>query len=613
MLTSLADYAAVAIENASLYQNAQTEIEERKLVESALRKSEERYALAIQSANDGLWDWDLTTGQIYYSPRWKAMLGFDEDEITNHPNEWFNRIHPEDLDRIKLDISAHIQGLTAQFESEHRILHKDGNYRWVIIRGIAVREDNVVRRMAGSQSDITDRKTSEQRLIHDAFHDTLTGLPNRALLMDRLGISIERSRRQEKYSFAVLFMDLDNFKEINDSLGHLIGDQLLITAGNLLKASLRPTDTLARMGGDEFVILLEDIGGINDVTLVAKRINNELKTSVVISDNPISVTASIGIVIIPPRYILADDILRDADIAMYRAKANGRAKYEIFDPAMQDKVSERLSLEIELQKAIENHELQVYYQPIVSLTDGRIDSFEALVRWHHPVLGLLYPPEFIQLAKETGLIIPIDNWVMQEACRQLQQWQNEVSVMPFLGININVSANQVKHPEWIDQIKRILGETGLQPDLLRLEISAKTLVENGWSRDELFKQLNTLGVKVQIDDFGLGHTSLSCLSNIPITALKIDRSFIDGLLDEPQDSKITSAIIMLTRGLGIKVIAEGVETEAQLNQLRKLGCEYGQGFLFSVPLDNDQIKLLLDRTLFDGQPYAPWRTTQFPK
>ena len=609
MLTSLADYASVAIENANLYHQAQQEINERKRVEQALRKSEERYALAVQGANDGLWDWDLSTGQIYYSPRWKSMLGFQDDEISNSPNEWFNRVHPEDVDRTKLDISAHLKGVSSQFESEHRILHKDGTYRWMVTRGIAVHDkDGNAYRMAGSQSDITDRKVAEQRLLHDAFHDTLTGLPNRALFMDRLGVAVERAKRREDYIFAVLFMDLDRFKDVNDSLGHMIGDQMLIATANLLKSDLRPTDTVARLGGDEFVVLLEEISTINDATLVANRIQQALGTSIELNGRVEFASASIGIVLSTTGYLRPEDMLRDADIAMYRAKASGKARYEIFDPAMRDLIIERLTLESELRKALDNHELILYYQPIVSLTDGKMIGLEALVRWNHPVHGLLNPADFIHLAEETGLIIPIDRWVMREACRQLREWQEQIPDLPSLTINVNMSGKQIGQPDLIDQIKLILDETGLDPQFLKIEITESAFMENNSLTTEMFNQMQEIGVQIQIDDFGIGYTSLSYLSHFPINALKIDQSFVSGLTNDNNYLKIVNAIVKLTHGLGMGVIAEGVETENQLSQLQELGCEYGQGFLVSVPLNSEQVRLLLQRTIHGMKTVIPWKS-----
>ena len=615
MLTSLADYAAVAIENANLFMQAQREITERRRVEQELRTSEERYALAVQGANDGIWDWDLKTGEVYYSPRWKSMLGFQNGEIGNNPNEWFKRIHPDDIDQTKLDITAHLKGVTSHFENEHRMLHKDGSYRWVVTRGIAEWDSkgNPIR-MAGSQSDITNRKVAEQKLLHDALHDALTGLPNRALFMDRLGIAVERAKRRDTSIFAVLFMDLDRFKDINDSLGHLMGDRMLISTAEMLSSVLRPTDTVARLGGDEFVILLEEIANINDVTLVADRIQKELASSIQLDDRNIFSSASFGIVLSTTGYKRAEEVLRDADIAMYRAKANGKARYEIFDPAMRDRIIERLNLEKELRKAIENQEFQVYYQPIISLVNSRMIGLEALVRWNHQSQGLLYPIDFIQLAEETGLIIPLDRWVMREACRQLQEWKTEILGLPPLTVNVNMSGKQIGQPDLIDQVALILKETGLEPGCLKIEITESAFMENNDLTTDMFTRLQAMGVQVQIDDFGIGYTSLSYLSHFPINALKIDQSFVNRLTEDGNDSKIVNAIVMLTHGLGMGVIAEGVETEKQLAQLKELGCEYAQGFLVSVPLDSHHIKMLLEKSIKTGaSTFTPWEPAADPE
>ncbi|RPI32069.1 MAG: diguanylate cyclase [Chloroflexota bacterium] len=388
LLTSLGDYAAIAIENASLYQRAQQEIKERGRVEMALRESEERYALAVRGANDGIWDWNLKTNKIYYSPRWKAMLGFGEEEISDSPDEWFRRIHPADIDRVKLDIAAHYNGITSHFENENRMRHKDGSYRWVASRGLAVKDsDGSVNRMAGSQTDITDRKCAEQKLLHDAFHDMLTGLANRALFIDRLKHAVERAKRREEYKFAVLFLDLDRFKDINDSHGHMMGDQLLIQTAQIIAKEVRTIDTVARLGGDEFVLLLEDIVDVEDATRIADRIQKEISSSFALQGREMFVTTSIGIVLSTLGYNWAEDVLRDADIAMYRAKALGKARYVIFDPGMRNMIMERLVLETDLRHALDRKELKIFYQPIVNLGSNRTTGFEALVRWDHPERG----------------------------------------------------------------------------------------------------------------------------------------------------------------------------------------------------------------------------------
>jgi diguanylate cyclase (GGDEF)-like protein/PAS domain S-box-containing protein len=343
VLSSLADYAAVALENADLYLQAKQEITERQRVEDALRESEERYALAVRAANDGLWDWNLKKNLIYYSPRWKQMLGYSDEEIGDNPNEWFNRVHPDDIAQLKTNISAHIKGLSAHFECEYRIQHSNGSYRWVLSRGMAVMgPDKTALRLAGSQTDVTLRKQAEIKLLHDAFHDSLTELPNRALFIDRLNHVIERGKRDGKHIYAVIFLDLDRFKDVNDSLGHLTGDQLLIATAHLLRSILRPMDTVARLGGDEFVILLEDIRDVSDVTRVADRIQKKLMMAALLPSHTIFMSASMGIVLSSTGYDRPEDILRDADTAMYRAKENGRSRYEIFDSAMRDQIMLRL-------------------------------------------------------------------------------------------------------------------------------------------------------------------------------------------------------------------------------------------------------------------------------
>lgn len=598
MLTSLADYAAVAIENASLYQQAQQEIAERKRVEDALRESEERYVLAVRGANDGLWDWDLKTNQMYYSPRWKSMLGYKEDEIGNSPNEWFSRVHPEDIEKTKLDTSAHIKGVTSHFENEHRMLHKDSTYRWMLNRGLAVWDANgVANRMAGSQTDITERKVAEQRLLYDAFHDALTGLPNRTLLMDHLRFAVERAKRREGYLYALLFMDLDRFKDVNDSLGHMMGDQLLIETAKMLAGNLRPTDTVARLGGDEFVVLLEDINNISDATTLADRIQRTLSTSIQLTGHPVYITASIGIVLSVTGYQQPEDVLRDADIAMYRAKALGKDRYEIFDPAMRDRIMERLKLENELRRAIDRRELDVFYQPIVSLKTGRIIGLESLVRWHHPERGLVLPREFIPLAEETGLIIPLDRYVLREACRQMHEWHAQMPTEPPLTVSVNMSGKQFTQPDLIESIELILKDTSLEPLSLNVEITESTIMVDHEYTANVLSKLQALGVQVQIDDFGVGYSSLSYLSRFPLNALKVDRTFIKLMTEDSNYLKIVQAIVMMTHGLGMGVIAEGVETEKQLIQLNALGCEYVQGYLLAVPLDSQKVKELLVKTV----------------
>ena len=526
------------------------------------------------------------------------MLGFEDNEIGNSPHEWFNRIHPQDLDRFKIDLAAHLDRTTLNFENEHRLLHKDGSYRWILSRGLAVWDENgIALRMAGSQSDITDRKYAEERLLHDAFYDKLTGLPNRALFMDHLNLAVERAKRRQDYRFAVLFLDLDRFKDINDIHGHLHGDEMLIAVGRLVRQRIRSTDTVARFGGDEFVILLEDINDLENSTQVAGWILQELNLPFVIDGREMYISASIGIVTSSAEYSNAEDVVRDADIAMYHAKAKGKSRYEIFYPAMRTRIMERLEIETELRQAIERHELKLHYQIIASLVTGEIVGFEALVRWEHPKRGLLPPKEFIPVAEETGLIIPLDRYVLREACQQLYQWQKETPALLPLSVSVNISGTHVSQADLFEYVKSTLEETGLKPENLKLEITESVLMENLESTEIVLRQLQKLGVQIQIDDFGIGYSSLGYLSNFPIDALKIDHSFIKQLNSESNDLKIVQAILMLSHRLGVGVIAEGIETEQQLMQLRHMGCELGQGFFVAMPLSSSDLK----NTLVDNK------------
>ncbi len=591
LLTSLADYAAIAIENASLYESSRRELEERIRAQEALRISEERYALAVSGANDGIWDWDLRSNQVYYSPRWKSMLGYADDEIGASHKEWFHRVHPQDLERLKLDLAAHLEHTTAHLENEHRLLHKDGTYRWILCRGLAVwDETGLAQRIAGSISDITDRKYAEEKLLHDAFYDKLTGLPNRALFIDHLNLAVERSKRRPDYNFAVLFLDLDRFKDINDIHGHMIGDELLIAVAKLLSSRIRTTDTIARFGGDEFVILLEDINDLENATQVASWIIQALKSPFQIEGRELFITASIGVVMGAAAYTDADEVLRDADIAMYHAKSNGKSRYEIFYPTLRTRVMERIEMETDLRLALERQEFNLNYQLIVSLLTGQIVGFEALARWQHPKRGQIPPKDFIPLAEETGLIVQLDRYVLRQACRQLRQWQLEMPALSSLSVSVNISGKHVTQPDLFDFVVQTLQETQLDPRSLKLEVTESALMDNPEATEDVLRRLQDYGVQIQIDDFGIGYSSLSYLSNFPISALKIDRSFVHHMEDESNNLKIVQAILMLSQRLGLGVIAEGVETEYQLLQLRQLGCEYGQGFYVAIPVPGDELK-----------------------
>lgn len=552
--------------------------------------SEERFGLAIHGANDGLWEWDLTTDTIYVSSRWKEQLGVHgEGALGNTPGVWFERVHPDDIEQLHDDLDAHIAGETGRFKNEHRMLHEDGNYRWMFSRGIAMRGDSgTAYRIAGSQTDITSQKFVEEQLIHDAFHDTLTGLPNRGLFMDRLSQAIERSRRY-RHVFAVFFLDCDHFKRINDSLGHLIGDRLLTTVADRLEGCLRAADTVARLGGDEFAILLEGIESKGDIDIIAERILDALRMPFNLDGYEVQISASIGIVFIKAQYEEPSAVLRDADIAMYRAKALGKDQCVVFHTAMRGEVLHRLELENDLRRALDaGQQFFLEFQPVVSLDTHAVRSFEALIRWRHPERGVISPGEFIPIAEESGLIIPIGEWVLREACRQLREWQQRVAGAPDVSVSVNLSARQFAKTDLVALIQDVTTETGLDPRNLSLEITESIIMKNSEATQEQLYGLRALGVRVQMDDFGTGYSSLRYLHLFPFDTIKIDRSFIGELENNGSSREIVQTILTLSRYLDLDVIAEGVETEAQLTVLRELGCDLAQGYLFAPPLNAEK-------------------------
>jgi diguanylate cyclase (GGDEF)-like protein/PAS domain S-box-containing protein len=560
----------------------------RRRAEDALRLSEERYALAARGANDGLWDWDVSGGHIYLSPRWKAMLGWGVDDVSDDLDEWFGRVHPQDLPNLRARLSAHFDGHSEHFECEYRIAHRDGTWLWMLSRGLGVRSaEGAPLRMAGSQTDITHRKRAEEQLLHDALHDALTGLPNRASFLDRLMLVMSQNSRRPERRFAVLFLDLDRFKVVNDSLGHVIGDQLLIEIARRLQASLRHGDTVARLGGDEFALLLDSIVDPPAATRAAERIHRELEPPFRLEGHEVFSSASIGIALSTTAYDKPEDMLRDADTAMYRAKAMGRAQHAVFDQDMHARAVEVLRLETDLRRAIEKSEFRLHYQPVISLADGRMVSLESLVRWQHPQKGLVMPNAFIGLAEETGLIVPLGAWVLGEACRQMRDWTASAVGDPF--VSVNLSPRQFAHTDVVGEVRSILESTGLPGARLGLEITESALMEGGDVRARLV-ELRNLGVRLLLDDFGTGYSSLSYLLRFPIDIIKIDASFVRGLEGDAEKQAIVRSILTIGHNLRMQVIAEGVETADEVAMLRSLGCDYGQGYLWSRPLPADGVR-----------------------
>jgi len=441
--------------------------------------------------------------------------------------------------------------------------------------------------------ELKERKRVEKQLSHNALHDALTGLPNRVLFIDRLQHAMERAKRNKEYQFTVFFLDLDRFKVVNDTCGHDIGDLLLIESAKRLAKCVRSVDTIARFGGDEFVILLEDIKEPAEYQAVAERILHNLSLPSEIGGQKVFVSVSMGIVLNHDQYEQPEEMLRDADIAMYHAKSHGRAHYEVFDLAMREHVMARLEMETDLWKAIENHEFVVHYQPILETTSHHIVGFEALVRWQHPARGLLLPSEFIKIAEEIGLIVPLGYWVLEEACTQIQKWQRQYASEQPLTINVNLSARQCAQTDLVDMVASILKKTGLDPSYLKLELTESLIVEDSEATVTMLLKLREIGVQIQIDDFGTGYSSLSVLHNLPIDTLKIDRTFIQQLEGTNGGMEIVRMILSLAHSLGMKVVAEGVETDYQLSSLQSMSCEYAQGFLFAKPVNHQEVDTLL--------------------
>ncbi len=585
------DYVTKPIDFAVALARIGTQLSHKRAQEG-LRESEERYALAARGANDGLWDWNVQANAVYFSPRWKSMLGYEESEIGDNPNEWFDRIHDADRERVNEEVAAHQKGLVPQFESEHRVLHKDGTFRWMLCRGLAVHNGSgKTLRMVGWQTDITEGKVS----------DPLTGLPNRLLFTDRLGRLIKHAKRRKDYWFAVLFLDLDGFKMINDSLGHLVGDQLLVGVASRLEKCLRATDTVARlgegfivarMGGDEFTVLLDDLKDPGDAKQAAERLMKSVTSPFMLGGREVFTSMSIGIALSNPSYEQAEDILRDADTAMYRAKSRGKARYEIFDADMRASVVARLQLEMDLRRALEHGEFHNVYQPIVSLAAGQIVGFEALLRWQHPTRGQLGPEEFIAVAEETGLIRDLGWWNLREACRQMSEWRAGYNAYSQLTMSVNLSPKQFLQANLVEDIGSLMRELKLPPQALKLELTESTVMGDPSAAVEMLQQIKSLGISLAIDDFGTGYSSLSYLHRFPLDTLKIDRSFISSI-GNGEDTEIARTILPMALNLHLDVVAEGIETIEQLVLLKKLQCKYGQGYYFSKPLSAEEAGLLL--------------------
>jgi diguanylate cyclase (GGDEF)-like protein/PAS domain S-box-containing protein len=560
------------------------DVTERTRAEHELRQRGERLALAAEAANDGLWQWNLQTSEFYVSGRWRAMIGLPPHAAIGAPGEWLDRVHPEDRTALDSALEAHLAGATQVLHHEHRIRHEDGTYRRFLCRGLAVRgAGGKPNRIAGSLTDTTEQAIAQERLRSVGFLDSLTGLFNRAVFVEGLGRRLDECRRRgTAATFAVLYLDLDRFKIVNDSLGHMVGDELLVAASRRLESCLRQGDALARLGGDEFALLLNGLNDDGQANAIAGRIQDALSKPFSIAGREVFTSASIGIAFGPAHYTNPDEIMRDADTAMYYAKSRGKARHEVFDAEMHSRVRDRLSLESDLRRAIAANDFEVHYQPIVLLTSRMCVGFESLIRWTRngePVS----PAVFVPIAEELGLVDSLGTWALQEACRTFAEWQRKFPQAGLDCITVNVSSRQLVKSNFPRIVQRAVRDTGLRPADLRIEITETALLDNPGEVVGMLRELRDFGVKIYLDDFGTGYSSLSHLHKLPVDALKIDRSFVSSLL-LPGRPAIVESILALARTLKTSVVAEGIESEVQAKELQRLGCTHAQGYLFSRPL-----------------------------
>ena len=570
------------------------DISERKRAEDALRESEARHFAVVDSAFDPIITMTSAGNIEAFNEAAENVFGYKKEEIVGQQvtmlmPERFRELHRAGLSRY---IRTGVSRLVGQRRIELVGRRKDGEeFPLELSLSEVLGSGNPL--FTAVLRDITERKRAEERLRHQAFHDSLTELPNRQLFVDRLEQALARAERRES-EIAVFFMDLDYFKLINDSLGHEAGDRLLLAVGERLRTCLRSEDTIARFGGDEFAVLLEVVASPSFVAQVADRIAKELEEPFILDGRQVFVTASIGIALDVSGRELPEELLRNADVAMFKAKGNGNCRYQVFDQSMHDQALRRLELENDLRRALEREEFIVYYQPKVSLELGKVCGFEALVRWKHPQRGLISPAEFIPLAEETGLMVPIGRWVLREACRQAKEWQTRHQTNDArLTVSVNLSPRQFHQTGLVESVAQVLEETGLDSCSLALEITESAVMQNAQLARTILQRLKDSGVRIEIDDFGTGYSSLSRLKHLPIDVLKIDRSFVLGLGEYDEDEHIVSSIINLAFGLGLSVVAEGVETPEQAARLRTLGCEIAQGYYFSKPLSSEALDALL--------------------
>jgi diguanylate cyclase (GGDEF)-like protein/PAS domain S-box-containing protein len=581
----------------SLIEMRLRELDDLRSLQQEMQQEYQRFLIASGGLDDGIWDLDLAAESVHFSDRWKEMLGYAPEEIEDSLESWLSRVHPEDLTRLRAILDAGIAGEISVIEQRYRMLTKGGEYRWMLTRGEVVEgSDGKALRAVGRQIDINQDAQARETVRSSGLQDPLTGLPNRAVLVDRLRHAFARAQRDPDQGFAVLFFDLDRFKNVNDSLGHLHGDRLLKAIAERVEKACRPGDTVARFGGDEFVILVEDIKDIRGATVAAERIQEEFKVPFDLDGNEVFATISIGIALWSPECERPEDLLRDSDTAMYRAKDIGRNSFVVFDDQMHRQVVATLRLENDLRRALARHEFRVFYQPIVAIGDGHIAGFEALVRWQHPERGLLMPGDFISVAEEMGAIIQLDRWVAEEACKQLRKWHQKYRAHARATMSVNLSTTQLMRPDVVAGIDLILRNSGLYGQSLKLEVTESVLMENAQYASAVLEQLRALNIAISIDDFGTGYSSLAYLRRFEIDTLKIDYSFVSRMLEDEESSEIVRTIVTLAKNLGKDTVAEGVQTRSQFEALVDLDVNMVQGYFIAPPLPREVAESLLERT-----------------
>ncbi len=555
--------------------------------------AERQLRLVLEGANLGFWDWNYQTGEQWVNDRWMEILGLERGDLQNDTSDWLERIHPEDKHKALKIVNEHIEK-NESYVVESRMRHRDGHWVWVQASGAVVSHDPETHepiRICGTLQDITERRQQEEHILHQAHFDSLTELPNRFLSLDRLSQLINEAHRNGD-RVAVLFLDLDDFKKINDTLGHDTGDKLLKEAASRLQSVLRSGDTVGRLGGDEFIVLLGGLSDVTDTRPVAEALLNKFTDAFRIDSRELVLTASIGISIYPDDGENLSELLRNADSAMYHSKEQGRNTYSYFTEEMNQGVSQRLLLEEQIHGALSRGEFRLCYQPKVELVSGKIVGAEALLRWRNPVLGEVSPLEFIPIAEQTGLIVPIGKFVLDQALERVVCWRQQFG--DAFTMAVNLSPRQFRDPNLALYITDAIGKSGIPAAALELEITEGVLMSGHAYIDDALVALNDLGVNIAMDDFGTGYSSLSYLRSYPFDVLKIDREFVSDITDDPADRELVNAAIAMAHGLGLKVVAEGVETVDQLKHLASQGCEYGQGYLFSKPLSADELTLMLE-------------------